>query len=374
MVGRKSRRGWGAIRRMRSKRYQASYLGPDGAYHHAATTFENKALAERWLDGERHLIECNNWETPAARTRAQKGRGVTVGGYATTWIDQRPLKPSTEADYRRILAKHIGPRLGAMPIKTLTAEAVRAWYASLRTAAPSVRVRAYGLLKAICSTAVLDELIGTNPCSIKDGARYKTNREPATLAVSEVAALADAIAPELRAAVLIGAWCGLRFGEYTELRRGDISEGAVQIQVSRAATHPGACIVSTPKSGLGRTVTVPRHIRADILEHLRMYTGPQASALLFTPSRGGCHLLNPAFRAQFRKALKAVGREGVRVHDLRHFCGTQVAAVSSLRETMDFLGHSSVTASLIYQHAAAGRGAEIAESLSRAAEAAAVGK
>jgi integrase len=63
-------------------------------------------------------------------------------------------------------------------------------------------------------------------------------------------------------------------------------------------------------------------------------------------------------------ALKSVGREGVRIHDLRHFSGTQVARVGNLVETMNHLGHSTVSASLRYQHMVSGRDVEIANQLS----------
>ena len=41
MAGR-SRRGFGAIRKLPSKRWQASYVGPDEARHTAPTTFATK--------------------------------------------------------------------------------------------------------------------------------------------------------------------------------------------------------------------------------------------------------------------------------------------------------------------------------------------
>ena len=86
-------------------------------------------------------------------------------------------------------------------------------------------------------------------------------------------------------------------------------------------------------------------------------------------ARGGCHLDSKTFRTHFNAALKSVGREGVRVHDLRHFAGTQTARVGgSLADTMERLGHSTHGASLIYQHAVTGRDAQIAEALSRLAE------
>ena len=42
----RTRRGFGSIRRLPSKRYQASYQGPDGARHKAPDTFATKGDAE----------------------------------------------------------------------------------------------------------------------------------------------------------------------------------------------------------------------------------------------------------------------------------------------------------------------------------------
>ena len=86
--------------------------------------------------------------------------------------------------------------------------------------------------------------------------------------VAEVAAVAEAIAPRFKALVLISAWCGLRWGEVTELRRKDIGEGAALISVSRGVAHRQGCHVDTPKSGKPRNVVVPPHISADIKAHL----------------------------------------------------------------------------------------------------------
>ena len=55
------------------------------------------------------------------------------------------------------------------------------------------------------------------------------------------------------------------------------------------------------------------------------------------------------------------------MHDLRHFSGTQTARLASLAESMGRLGHSTASASLLYQQRVSGRDAEIAEGLSRLA-------
>jgi integrase len=193
-------------------------------------------------------------------------------------------------------------------------------------------------------------------------------REPVILTVAEVAKLADAIEPRLRALVLLNAWCGLRFGESSELRRKDVGAGAVTLHVARGVTHRDGCHISTPKSGKERTVVVPPHIRGDVQAHLDTHVAKDREALLFAPIRGGCHLGSNSFRLRFNAALATIGRQGVRIHDLRHFAGTQVARVGTLRESMDRLGHSTVAASMAYQGRVNGRDVEIAEALSKLAQ------
>jgi integrase len=86
------------------------------------------------------------------------------------------------------------------------------------------------------------------------------------------------------------------------------------------------------------------------------------------PALRGCHLNDRVFRDYLAPALKAIGREDMRIHDLRHFAGTQAARVGNLPETMQRLGHSTAKASLLYQSIASGRAEEVAEALSRLAK------
>ncbi|MCV7222957.1 tyrosine-type recombinase/integrase [Mycolicibacterium elephantis] len=370
MAGVKGRRGWGWVRRLPSKRYQASYIGPDLVRHKAPTTFSTRMDAEGWLARERRSIELETWEPPAQRAAEVVAQAITVGEYAERWIDNRNIKPRTRSAYRDTLRLHIRPKLGKVAMKNLTGEAVRAWYTSLGNDHPRRNSHAYGLLHAICSTAVADELIAANPCNIPRVMNPPRKRDPVILSVPEVAALADAIRPErLKALVLLCAWCGVRWGEVSELRRKDVGEDCEVLYVARAVTRrDGVYRVDTPKSGKGRPVVIPPHIRDDVREHLASNVGKSPESLLFPAARGG-HMNDRVFsREYFADALAAIGREGVRVHDLRHFAGTQTARVGNLVETMGRLGHSTVKASLIYQQIVSGRDAAIADALSKLAE------
>jgi integrase len=194
-------------------------------------------------------------------------------------------------------------------------------------------------------------------------------RDPAVLTVTEVAALADAIRPErLKALVLLCAWTAVRWGEVSELRRKDVGDDCEILFVTRAVTRrDGVYRVDTPKAGKGRAVVIPPHIREDLRNHLSTHVAKEDDALLFPAARGG-HINDRVFsREYFAAALKSIGREKVRVHDLRHFAGTQTARVGNLVETMGRLGHSTVKASLIYQQIVSGRDAAVADALSELA-------
>lgn len=363
----RDRRGWGAIRKLPSGRYQASYVGPDLMRHTAPVTYTAKMDAEHWLANERRLIELDTWTPPAARAAEKTAKSTTLAEYARTWIEQRNVKPRTRLGYESLLANHIEPVLGRTPLRHLTAETVRTWFAGLGTAHATRNGHAYGLLHAICATAVSDGLLTVNPCTITGATNVPTQRQAVILTPAELAAVADAIQPaRLRMLVLVSAWCGLRWGEVIELRRRDVSDDAAVLTVARAVTHRQGCRIDTPKSGKGRAVVVPPHIRADLQAHLADHVADGDDALLF-PAVKGCHLNDRVFRDYLDPALTKIDRKGLRIHDLRHFAGTQTARVANLKETMDRLGHSTVKASLIYQQAVDGRDHEIAAALSKLA-------
>jgi integrase len=370
--GRKpQRRGWGWLRQRSSGNWQASYIGPDLMRHHAPLTFGAKMDAEHWLSEEHRMMAIGTWVAPSERVAATHAQAITLAEYAQTWVDQRTLKPRTRIGYQATLDNHILPMLGRVPLRNLSSETVRTWFASLGSDHPTRNAHAYQLLHAVLKTALTDDLIKTNPANLVGVMNPKTKREATIPTVAEVEAIADAIKPErLRTLVLVLAWCGLRWGEAIELRRKDISEGGKAIRIGRAVTHRrddnGYCRIDTTKSGERRSVIVPPHIRPDLLRHLAENVEPEADALLFSSAQS-CHLHERTFRKWYQTAQTAAGRTGVTIHDLRHFAGTMTAQVGTLRETQDRLGHSTVKASMIYQQRVDGSAEKVADALSELA-------
>jgi integrase len=363
MSSKSSRRGFGTIRKLPSKRYQATYIGPDLQRHRAPDTFTAKIDAEAWVAAQRRAIEAGTWRPPAAVVAAEN---ITVSSYAEAWLATRAqLKPRTVVEYRRLLDSVILPTLGERAVASITPAVVRSWYASLNPQTPTRRAHAYQLLRAVLMTAAVeDEILAANPCRMKAAGATTRAREINPPTADELDTIVEHTPPQYRAMVLIAAWCGLRFGELAALRRSDI-DGDV-INVRRAAVRvDGETLLQTPKSDAGRRkVTIPPHVMPVVTEHLRwLVTG--RDGLMF-PTPGGLVMSQGnALNRWWHPARAAAGRSDLRFHDLRHNGGTLAAqAGATLPELMQRLGHSTVVAALRYQHAATGRDAEIARRLS----------
>lgn len=132
----------------------------------------------------------------------------------------------------------------------------------------------------------------------------------------------------LRASVILAAWCGLRWGETSELRRKDVSKDASVLRVRRAVTYRGGKFtVGEPKTAAGvRDVVIPPHIRPTVKAHLQNHVGRDPEALLF-PMDDGRHMHGDNYRTHWEKARAAIGKPNLRVHDLRHV-GAVLAAQS----------------------------------------------
>jgi len=365
----RSKRSFGAIRRLPSKRYQASYIGPDLARHVAPETFTAKVDAEGWIAAERRLVEWDEWISPEVRrAKALHDDAQTLRTYAMTWLPERVavrgLKPKTVSEYRRYLDRLIYPTLGELRLRDITPATVRAWVGTLNAKTPRINEHAYALLKTIFATAVQDELLDRNPCRERMRKPVRHIGEPASL--DELALLAAALPERLRLMIELAAWCALRFGEVAELRGGDIDLKNGVIRVTRAVQWvDGKKIVAAPKADSVRVVAFPPHLGEAIKDHLKTHAQWGEEGLLFPTTHGEQYRAPTFHQAYFRKAREAAGRPDLRFHDLRHTCATLAAASgATLAELMQRLGHTTVSAALAYKHAAQGSDKRIAAKLS----------
>lgn len=366
--GRKRR--FGSIRQVKKDAYQANYLGPDGRRHFAPHMFKRYRDADRWLNKVEDQISAGKWSDP---DRAK----ITLADYAGKWIDQRPgLRPRTVSLYRWLNSTYIEPHLGNVELGRLSTAAIRQWRSDRLSegASETVLAKAYRLLRSILNTAVdEDQILSQNPCRIR-GADQENPAERPVLSVSQVFELADSIEPDrFRVLILLTAFASLRFGEVTALRRGDLAPDASSVRVSRTfveVTGKGL-IEGPPKSRAGRrTVSIPKAVRPDILEHLDTYVKAEPDALLFTGLKGNA-LRRPNFsqRSNWTSVVAKLGLKGLHFHDLRHAGNLWASkAGMSTKDLMARMGHDDMRAALIYQRATSDADERIADRLSELAE------
>ncbi len=365
-VPRRRRRGFGSLRRLPSKRYQASFLDPNGERVMAPTTFQTKADAESWLATNNAAITEGRWKPPTTRKTVQ----VTFEEYSAQWLQRRELKPRTRREYEKLL-KVLLETFGSKRLDTITPAMVRGWHESLDPTMPSRRAHLYALLRTIMGTAVVEELIIVNPCHLRGAGKVKRARKIRPASLAELKIMTEAMPDQWRMLLQLAAWCALRFGELTELRRKDVDLVEGVLRISRGVTWVnGEAIVGTPKSEAGiRDVSIPPHLLQPLGEHMAEFVGPKRDALVFTAVGSPEHLNHGTLYKAFKQARTAAGREDLRLHDLRHTGAVMAAqAGATTRELMDRLGHTTSEMAMRYQHVADGRQAEIARRLSEMAE------
>jgi integrase len=336
------------------------------------------------------------------------------------------LRVRTVDFYRWLLAKHIEPYLGDVPIGKLSTQTIREWRSGLlaRGVSATMTAKVYRLLRAVLMTAVEeDKILPRNPCRIRR-AGSETAPERPVLTVAQVFELAELVgrrpignvrqlagggyrlrfqrhgqmqtAPEVylsrpdaeralwamtldgradcnhdrrfRALILLATFASLRWGEVTALRRCDIDldAGTVRVRAAYAERSTGELVLGPPKSKASRRIVgIPRVIVPDLRHHLAAFAEPGPGALAFPGAKGG-----PLRRGNFNRsaawpqAVAAIGAPGLHFHDLRHTGNTFAAASGArLRDLMARRGHDSERAALIYQHEARGADAAITNAI-----------
>jgi integrase len=353
----KGHRAWGTVRKLPSGKYQASYIGKDLVRHKADSTFDNKINAEGWLANEKAYADrCRMtgevWKSPSQRAEESRATVLLLRDYGKQWIAERKLKESTRNLYTGLWTNHIEPKLGKVALAELSAQAVRSWYADFDAQQETKRKHAYALLHAIVKTALKDELIERNPCQINGAMTTRRKREPEILTLAALNTVVDAMPERLKVVVLLAVYCGLRWGEVSELRSTDFNADLSVLTVSRGVTHKPICRVTSTKSDKTRKLNVPKLIRPAIREHLNLWASddPERKGQLFVPVQGGCHLNDQVFaETWYKPALSKANRPGVHFHDLRHTGATWLSQVgATTAEVQAFLGHATPHMALHY--------------------------
>lgn len=357
--------------------------------YEAALAWRAQALAA--VDG---LADPPTRPKPAAALSvAPPGRAVTVEDAARRLCKAmkdgsvrsrsgREYKPSVTRNYEGHLRRLVLPRIGAVPVTTLTAGDCQRLVDEIAGRTSPAHARA--ALAALRVALRLSERYGeipSNPCA---GVRPPTSdeeRSPRVLSASEsVCLLGAAEADDDRFGrsfaapfVALALGTGLRVGELLALPWGvdgvDLTAGLVRVRRSldRVKDAYGVYPFVAPKSRHGRRdVPLAPEDTARLRRH-RLATGrPQDGTLVFADIHGGPLPPHGLPRAAWERITKASGLPNPRprLHDLRHSFATHaLAAGLSAHAVARLLGHSD--AGLVWRR----YGHALPDELARAGEA-----
>ena len=377
-----TRRSFGHIRKLPSKRFQASYAAGAGQRVNAPHTFLTKTDANAWLSSEETRLRRGELlEKPAA---ALAKRSPIFEQFMRRHIALQTtskgslLRKSTKDLYTRLLRVNLKGFWGKT-LSQITVADVNEWWASaIADGKKTTASKAYKLLSAGLKRAVQEKEIETNPCQVKGAQGATTGKKVDAPSLEEVKLISKHINPRFSKMVILMAFSGLRFGEITELRRKDVVRSetggklAFTLRVERAVTlvaGPGGKkthFVDLPKSSAGiREVILPTSISV-VVEDILASAPREKDALLFSAASGvDKHIRHDVFMNSWRKAVRRAGiQEGkYSPHGLRHFAGSHLhKAGATLAELKEWLGDSSTAAVMRYVHST-GRTASIVDSM-----------
>jgi integrase len=318
-------------------RYVARYVDPAG--RERSKSFTRRSDAQKYLTEIEAAKLKGTWVDPAhSRTRFRNW-------HEEWWATTVNLRPKTRTRNEMVFRLYVLPRFGAAPLDTITQREVRAWVTSLtgRGLSPATVHKAYQLFAKAMAAAVDGGMLAMTPCRGVPLPKVE-QEEMRYLNPAEIACVAEAIRPQYRALVFVGAYGGLRIGELAGLRRSrvDLVDGLVDVAETVVEVE-GRLLFGPPKTRAGRRrIRLPRRVVDELALHLRA-PGRPTDPVFRSPAGGPLRVTG--FRNRiWRPATLAAGLPGLRIHDLRHTAvALWITAGASPKEVAVRAGHTSTS-------------------------------
>lgn len=177
--------------------------------------------------------------------------------------------------------------------------------------------------------------------------------------------------------MLVGAYCGLRWGELAGLRRHrvDVLHRSIQVVEALGMGEDGRLALLPVKTGAShRAITPPTVVLEALEDHLARFAGAGRTGFVFIAPHGGNLDVNTFRNRYWLPAIEVAGVAPLRVHDLRHTTASlAIAAGADVKVIQSMLGHASAAMTLDrYGHLMPGQAESVADRLDAMAQAAVV--
>jgi integrase len=343
---------------------------PNGHRQQRRKTFKTRREAEAFLAKTVTAIDTGSYVAPS---------NETVSEYLMGWLDETAatVKPSTIHTYAGVVARHLVPDLGAIPLAKLSARDVQTLYGRLlgRGLSPSSVRLAHSVLHRALDRAVALRLVVTNAA---DAAKQPRSMRPKvrTLSADEARAfLSAALADDLAPLWLLALHTQMRQGEMIALRWQDVdlARGTLTVRQTRTRDATGKQTYGDPKSVHGRrTITLGAETVAALRAHRtaqlerRLRLGPAWHDEDAVFDRGdGRPVAARTLHTRYKRVLVDAGVPDVRFHDLRHTGATlMIASGVPAKVVSERLGHANISITLgLYAHVQEGMQRDAADGL-----------
>ena len=288
---------------------------------------------------------------------------ITFEEYATAWLaSNHQIRESTRKLNEGFLRNHLLPAFGRTPLNRLTIEDGRRYLAD-DSRSPEGHKKTMIKCRQILNDAVSEGLIPSNPFATLKLPKPK-KKEAQFLRLTELEQLINVIDPHFKTLIKVAGYMGLRQGEIFGLHpeRVDLDKKTIRVveQLDSTANPP---VKTEPKTKASiRTVAIPNFLVGALEEQLALRS---AEEFVFTSHKGMCIRKSDFIRRVFHPALKHIGREGFRFHDLRH---TAVALAidtgAHMKAIQVRMGHANIATTMdVYGHLMPNTDADLADAL-----------
>lgn len=246
----------------KGKRYRVA--GIPGVKDHSFDTLD---AAKKWLAKAQHEAGGGDFFDPRDGNMPLKEYVETV------WWPSLRVPPSTKEAMRSRVFNHIVPLLGALPLRAIGPDQIKAWVVEAERSLDAGTVRTtWRHLSSILQSAFEAKRIPSNPCRGNSTARppAKPKQKARRLSRDQVAAARTALPERYRILMDLGVAAGLRQGEAFGISPDDL--GGDRLQVVRQVLRINSRLAfGPPKGNKEREVPVPTALAETIAAYAEAF-------------------------------------------------------------------------------------------------------
>ena len=296
---------------------------------------------------------------------AEEQNRSTFGAYADAWMKdyaRLECKTSTADGYEGVLRQYLRPRFASKRLDEITRDEIKVMINELvaKNLARNTIRNALCVIRGMFNQAIESGLLKSNPAA-RLGRFTRTARNAlqkgVSLTTEEVQIFLDAandFCPDYYPLFLTAVRAGLRRGELVALRIGDLNFGKDENDPNRYIFVQHNYVRrehTSTKSKKARRVDMSKDLRRALielrdkrlLEAFLKGKNDISDELVFPSPDGG--ILDPdnLYHRYFLPVLAKAGIRKIRLHDLRHTCGSLlIHAGAPIVYVKEQMGHSSI--------------------------------